>query len=254
MRILCCIMLLFFPMVIKADANGVDQLAYKFYVIPTSMPEQLTIEMFLKNEEDFPLHFEFPTSQFYEIKIFDTAGREVYDYSKGRFFLQAFQTISLKAHGSKKWLETWDYHFMGKRVPAGEYTIQAVLRAASLNGKPITDRSKLTITHKTYVPEENAVFRNIKVSGTKGNYRVSGEVKSPSRVVYYSVEDGHREFLREQKLDVAGKGDQWRPFKVDIQIPAEKLPNHGGVFLNFYEKNAEGGRSNPYPALLERFE
>lgn len=253
MRILLCVILLFFPLSIKTDANGVDDFNYSFYLIPTAGPETALFEIGIKNEGDIPLSFEFPTSQIVEITITDQNGSEVYVYSKGKYFLQAFQTIHVEPHQTIKRYEKWNYQFKGSRVPAGEYAVHAMLKPVRLNDEPIKNRTKLYTTQKLYVPEENRAFRFIKVSGTKGDYVVTGEVRSAGGVYYYSVEDGHVEYLKEEQVVLKGKED-WEPFKLHIQIPVEKLPPNGSLILNLYERNEERKIINQYPLILESFQ
>ncbi|MGG3469797.1 BsuPI-related putative proteinase inhibitor [Neobacillus pocheonensis] len=253
MRILLCIILLFFPMAIHTNANGVNDFNYSFYLIPKAGPEMVLFEIVLKNEGDIPLHFEFPTSQMVEITITDPAGSEVYVYSKGKYFLQAFQTIDVEPNQTIKRYEKWNYQFRGKRVPPGEYTVHAMLKPIRLNDGPIQNRTKLQSIQKLNVPAENTAFRFVKVSGTKGNYLITGEFKSANDKFYYLVEDGHMEYLNEKQVHVKSR-NQWEPFKLHIQIPENKLPDNGSLFLNLYERDQEKKVINQYPLLLESFQ
>lgn len=248
MRIIICIIFTFFPVMMKSDASGADNLNYQFYVIPSIGPESTELEMVLKNEENFPLHYEFPTSQLFEITITDKSGKEVYKYSKGRYFLQAFQTLSIKPHETRKIIQRWNYQSDGNRAAPGEYQVTVSLKPIHINGKPISNRQKLTSIKKLLVPKENPAFRHVKVSGTNGSYVVSGEVNAAT--FYYSVENGHKEYIQEQLVQGKGVG-KWVPFTLNIQVPAEAVPKNGALLLNLYQKNTNDEILNLYPVLLE---
>ncbi|WP_251554352.1 Gmad2 immunoglobulin-like domain-containing protein [Neobacillus muris] len=96
-------------------------------------------------------------------------------------------------------------------------------------------------------------FRNMRVSGENGTYRVSGEVKWNDKGVFYTVEDGHNEYLREQRIWIKGKQVKWRPFSFTIQIPLVKLPENGTLMVYLYKRNQNGEIENEYPVVLERF-
>jgi hypothetical protein len=253
MRILLCIIMLILPAVQKASLNGVNELDYRFYVIPTAGPEWAELEIVIENNGNIPLHFEFPTSQLFEITITDQSGKEVYVYSKGRYFLQAFQTVSIEPHQSFKRVEKWDYRFRGKRVPPGEYKVNVTLRPASLNDKPVQDRTKLITVQKLYVPEENQTFRHVKIAGNSGEYVITGEAKTKSGVFFYSVEDGHNFYLQEKENKLATADSDWKPFNLQIKLSKEKLPANGSLILNLYEKDNRGVSLHSYPVILERF-
>ncbi|MGG3563483.1 BsuPI-related putative proteinase inhibitor [Neobacillus rhizosphaerae] len=252
MRILLCVITLLFPTLQKTVTNGVNELDYRFYVIPTAGSERVDFEIVVENTGEIPLHFEFPTSQLVEITITDQSGKEVYVYSKGRYFLQAFQTVSIEPHQTFRRVEKWNYQFKGGRVPPGEYTVHTTFRPIRINDKPITNRTKLTNSQKFQVPEENHVFRQVKVSGTKGNYVVTGEANVNNRQLYYSVEDGHTEFIPETKLLVSSDKGEWRPFKLEVHLPNEKLPANGSLLLNLYDRSRDGKITHTYPAILEQ--
>jgi len=253
MRIFLCVILIFFPFVRITGAKGVNDLDYAFYIIPTASPEMAELEMILKNKGEIPLHFEFPTSQMVEITITNQAGSVVYVYSQGKYFLQAFQTISVNPHQTIKRYEKWNYHFKGKRVPPGEYTVNAMLKPTRLNDEPIQNRMKLYSTQKLNVPEENTAYRFVKVSGTKGDYIITGEFRSTKGVLYYSVEDGHVEYMKEKQIAVNGE-QEWEPFKLHIQIPKEKLFSNGSLILNLYERDSGDKIINIYPLILKKAE
>jgi hypothetical protein len=253
MRIIFCMMMLFFSFNAQTDATGVSELTYHVYVIPTAEPESAEIELFLKNEGDIPLNFEFPTSQIFDLSILNQAGREIYRYSKGRYFLQAFQTVRIEPHKTYKRSERWNYQVNGKRVPKGEYTVENSFKPTQLNDESIKDRGRLTDSQKMFVPEVNTAFRLLKVEGNKGTYVVTGETRTEKGLFFYTVEDGHVEYKKEKQVLTNGLGSDWHSFKLQIHLPEEKLPNNGSLILNLYERSKEKQIIHSYPLILEKF-
>lgn len=150
MRIFLSVILLLFPFSLKGEASYGEQ--FQFSVVPNVGNEIVEFELLIKNIEETPLHFEFPTSQYYEITITDPSGYEVYRYSKGRFFLQALQTIRIDPHQTFRKVESWDYKVNGKRVPAGQYTVTATLLPRKLNEKPLSNLQALVSKKKITLP------------------------------------------------------------------------------------------------------
>ncbi|WP_231314137.1 BsuPI-related putative proteinase inhibitor [Neobacillus sedimentimangrovi] len=254
MRIILCAIMLFFSTIIRTEAaGGWREKNNDLNVNVTPGPERVEIELVLQNKGKFPLHYEFPTSQYYELVITNQEGEEVYRFSKGRLFLQAIHMISLKPKETITWKEYWNYQLDGKRVPSGKYTLLAQLKPIRLNDKPIKDHSNLTKSLAFLIPEENTVFRNIMVSGTKGKYLIKGEVRPQKSIVYYSVEDGHVEYIQEHPLKVLGNRDEWTPFQLTIDIPKDKLPQNASLLLNLYGRDHKGQIEHMYPIVLEKF-
>ncbi|WP_051591053.1 BsuPI-related putative proteinase inhibitor [Bacillus sp. UNC438CL73TsuS30] len=257
MKNLLCIFLLFFSFHTNTFANGnernVSDSPFTFNVIPSAGPESVEFEFLLKNEGAIPLKLEFPTSQLFEITVTDKSGNEVYRYSKGRYFLQAFQTIKIEPKTSYKRIVVWDYMVDGKRAPAGEYNAHITLKPVNLNEEPISNREKLTIHKKIMIPEENSAFRHVKVNGNRGKYKISGEIKPSQRVFYYTVEDGHEEFVNETQIKLDGKPQDWNSFTIQIQIPETKLPDNGSLILFLYERDHENKIIHSFSVTLEKF-
>jgi hypothetical protein len=226
---------------------------YSFYIDPLAGPEKAEFEVVLQNQGDTELSFEFPTSQKYEITVVDSKNNTVYQYSEGKSFTQAFETLTLKPQEKMKWVESWDYSSAGKRVPEGEYTVTAQLKATSVNGKPIGDQKLLTDTKTMYIPGENPVFKGIVSEGSKGNYKIMGEARPINGKFYYTAEDGHNQLVTETEVVNDANYPQWKPFSIEISIPESKLPQNGSVILNLYEQSKDGEIIHTYPVLLERF-
>jgi hypothetical protein len=97
------------------------------------------------------------------------------------------------------------------------------------------------------IKESDQVYRKIYKLGYRGNYVITGEAKSS---FYYSVEDGHVQYIQEKKVNLKGKPSLWHPFKIMINIPRTALPENGSVIVTFYKK---GEKADTYPIVLEQF-
>lgn len=149
-RIVLSVILFLFPFSLKGEASYGEP--FQFSVVPNVGIERVEFELLIKNNEETPLHLEFPTSQYYEIIVTDRSGNEVYRYSKGRFFLQALQNLKIEPHQTYRKIESWDYKVNGKKVPAGEYTVTATLLPRKLNDKPFSNTQTLVSKMKFTLP------------------------------------------------------------------------------------------------------
>jgi hypothetical protein len=98
--------------------------------------------------------------------------------------------------------------------------------------------------------ESDQVYRKIYKLGYMGNYVITGEAKGS---FYYSVEDGHVQYIQEKKVNLKGKTALWHPFKIMINIPRTALPENGSVVLTLYKHGKKKGASDTYPIVLEQF-
>jgi hypothetical protein len=221
-----------------------------FFVDPVAGPEKVIFELVLRNEKSKAQVFEFPSAQLYEIMVKDSSGNNLFSYSKGKAFAQVLQNVTLGPGEAVSWKEAWDYQAEGRRVPDGEYTVTAELKAKKADGQPI---EILLDQKELYVPKENPVFKQVKASGKQGRYVVEGKVRPDVSHFFYTVEDGHHEQIRETRVE-AKEGTDWNRFVIELTIPAGKLPESGTVVLHLYERSETGGSiSHSYPVILERF-
>ncbi len=241
-------------MMLNADAyEGVDK-DFNFAVVPLAGPDKVDFQILIKNNANVPLEFEFSNSQLYEIIVKNKAGKEVYAYSKGRMFLQAIQKITIEPNQVYKRNETWDYKLDGVKLPAGEYIVTAELKVKKVNGQPVGSPQMLTSSKKLAIPDSSTGFRNIEVSGEKGTYSITGEVKGDDRAVFYTVEDGHNQYLAEQRVLINKiKLTEWQRFSFTIQVSPEKLPKNGTLIVYLYQRSSQGENENTLPVVLERF-
>jgi hypothetical protein len=153
-----CVILFLFPFSLKGEANhGENDHPFQFSVTPIAGHEKVEFELLIKNTGDYPLSFEFPTSQYVEISVADSSGHEVYRYSKGRFFLQALQTIKIDPHHTFRKVEKWNYQVNGQRVPEGQYTVTATLLPRKLNDQPLSNNQRLVSKVKFNLPADGPV-------------------------------------------------------------------------------------------------
>ncbi|MEW9051394.1 MAG: BsuPI-related putative proteinase inhibitor [Neobacillus sp.] len=257
MRKIMLILVLLYPFLlglqgIEEKNNGADK--FQMELIPRVGPESAEFKITIENKVDFPLRFQFQSSQLFEISVLDGTGKEVYLYSKDRYFLQALQQVTIEPGGVFTIVDQWNYYYEGKRVPEGEYIVNVRLIPSKLNGEKIMQTENLSLSQKIYIPAENQMFRNVKAAGQNGEYVITGEVMTKDGFVRYSVEDGHEELLKEQQIQAAGSEGEWRKLKLEINIPKDRLPKNGALILKLYERNDKGQEQNLYPLVLEMFE
>ncbi|KON89466.1 hypothetical protein AF332_23365 [Sporosarcina globispora] len=249
LRLLAAAAVIIFTIPLQSFEASKEEMPFDFKVIPQAGPENMEIELLLRNTASYPLNFEFRTSQFYEVGIFNQKGQQVYSSSEGKAFLQAIQTIAINPDESKVWKEQWDYMHKGERVQEGKYIVKAKLLASNLNGKELETIAESEAS--VYIPGQNPSFRHAKVTGANGDYTVSIEGRTKSGKLWYTVEDGHNELLSEKAVSV--QSNDWESFTIKINIPAERLPKSDSVILHLYEKSqAEGQIINSFPVILER--
>ncbi|MCS0672614.1 BsuPI-related putative proteinase inhibitor [Cytobacillus firmus] len=249
LRLLAAAALIIFTMPLQSFEASKKEMPFDFKVMPQAGTETMEIELLLRNTANYPLSFEFRTSQFYEVNILNQKGEKVYSSSEGKAFLQAIQTIPVKPDEIKVWKERWDYRHNGKRVKEGEYIVKARLLASNLNGKELETKTESKAS--VYIPGQNPAFRQVKVTGDNGLYSVSIEGRPKSGKLWYTVEDGHNELLPEK--EVSALSNNWENFNIKVSIPADKLPENGSVILHLYEKSHNDGHIiNSFPVILER--
>lgn len=237
----------------KEQDSRQSGIPFSFFADLVAGPEKAEFELVLRNDGGTPLAFEFPTSQKYEITVYDASKQRVYQYSEGKAFAQAFETLKLKPQQSIRWKESWDYYKNGERVEPGKYTVAAKLKAVGVNTKPISKQSALMDSKSLVIPGMNPVFRKINVEGSNGSYVVYGEARPRNGWFHYSLEDGHNELVSETKVAAGSKYPEWKPFTIRIDVTREKLPLSGSLILNLYEEDHAGTMLHIYPVLLERF-
>lgn len=226
------------------------EMSFQFFVNPIASPDETHIELFLTNEGEKTLEFEAPTSQWYDFTITDEKNKIVYEYSKGKFFLQAIQRIILKPGETKIWIENVSLP-SGKSLKPGKYKINAQLKAMTLNGENIKGYHTLMDEAVMVVPPENPIIRNVKVNKDQGSIVVSGKARPTSGELYYVVEDGHQEWVAETKIKLDSVHPDWGDFSFKLNLPEDNDIDPLPLILYIYEKDLKGTIIHSYPKLLK---
>lgn len=107
--------------------------------------QPVTLTFTITNVGTAPVTYNFSSSQMYDFVI-TQGGREVWRWSKGKAFTQAFVSLTLQAGESKSFRETWrQTGSQGTQLTAGEYSVTAVLTLADRNARPSAGPIKITI-------------------------------------------------------------------------------------------------------------
>jgi hypothetical protein len=241
----------FVPSVTLAEkqSNKSDGMSFQFFINPVASPEETHIELFLTNEGEKTLEFEAPTSQWYDFTITDEKDKIVFQYSKGKFFLQAIQRTILKPGETKIWIENVILP-SGKSLKPGEYKVNAQFMATTLNGESIKGYHSLMDEAVMVVPPENPIIKNVKVNIEEGSMVVSGKARPTSGELYYVVEDGHQEWVTETKIKLDSVHPNWGDFSFKLILPEDNDIDSLPFILYIYEKDDKGNIIHAYPKLL----
>lgn len=194
--------------------------------------ENVEFVISLLNNTEEEKSFEFRSGQIYEIIVRDTAGKEVYRYSKDRMFTQALQYVKLAPGESKEWKDIWNYQLDGKRVDAGEYIVTVTLKGQAEGVKMLSAKEAFQ------VPQENQTFRGVKSTNVNGVFDVSGEVLTKENSFYYSIDDGHQLLVDKEEVGVSVK-NKWTPFSFSIENETLNSSNGIKTLQLFETKDAE---------------
>lgn len=218
----------------------IDQLNYRTAVQPDI--EQTIFTMELINTGDDTVELGFSSGQQFEIVVTNAeTGEEVYRYSEGRAFTEAFVYKPVEPGQSLTWKEVWEY---GNDIQPGTYNAEVTILASQIN-KQVIEGQPFVKQFSFEIPEEKerSAFRNVKVEGTAGKYKVTGEARVSEGGFMYHVEDGHNLLVEDTPVQVAEDADSsWSEFELDIEIPEEQLPVNGTLTLVLYEENKKEGK------------
>jgi hypothetical protein len=227
---------------VKAEFQPEGQ--FHFSVNPIPDPEETIIQINLTNVDKQPLEFEAPTSQWFDITITDQQDKIVYRYSDGRSFLQAFQQLTLNPGETKKWSVNIKEPY-GKQLNPGTYTVTAVLKAITVNGKDLKSYHNLIDQKEMVVPPKNPIIRNVMLNLQNDRLEIRGNAKHGN--IFYVIEDGHREWVKETMVKVNGKYSAWGDFTIKLNLPEGKEP----LTLYLYVKDQNGRLVHIYPKQIK---
>jgi Intracellular proteinase inhibitor len=108
------------------------------------LDRQAKIAITLTNHTNELKKLEFPTSQKYEIIITDENNREVYRFSEGKMFTQAFEYALIKQGESIKWEEIWDYS--NQEIAPGKYVVET--KITPTNDKELNEKQTIEIINE----------------------------------------------------------------------------------------------------------
>jgi Intracellular proteinase inhibitor/Immunoglobulin-like domain of bacterial spore germination len=238
---------------IKKPVTGEGDVMIGTSVNVETKPDQAVFHMTVTNQSNKEKELLFNSGQKFELIITNQSGEKVYRFSEGKMFTQALEMVRLKVGESKTWDTSWDYKKNGKRVPSGKYVAVITIVASQIDGKKIK-KDQLQATTDVIVPDENTAFRNVKVEGQSGKYKVTGEARVFEGSFHYTVDDGHNYIIDEQVAHVKQGAPEWSPFELNLSIQSEKWPENGTLTLHLYERSEKDGNViHSYDVALEQF-
>ncbi|MBO8156247.1 MAG: hypothetical protein H0Z32_07310 [Bacillaceae bacterium] len=211
-----------------------------FYVSVKPEKDQTTFTMELLNTGEETIELGFSSGQQYEIVVTDPeSGDEIYRYSKGKAFTEAFVYKPVEPGEALSWTETWAYE---GDIEPGSYQAEVTLLPAQIN-KQVIDAKPFVKDFTFAIPDEaeSTAFRNVEVEGTNGKYKVTGEARVFEGVFMYNVEDGHQLLVEDTPVQVGEGAPSWSEFEIEIDIPEDQLPVNGTLTLVLYEGSAKDG-------------
>ncbi|WP_010278396.1 Gmad2 immunoglobulin-like domain-containing protein [Paenibacillus senegalensis] len=87
---------------------------------------------------------------------------------------------------------------------------------------------------------ENQAFRIHEITGSNGNYTITGEARVWEASFVYAVSDGH-DYLLEDFTTASNGAPSWGNFTIDLAIPQDRLPVNGTLTLEIWEASAKDG-------------
>lgn len=235
--------------------------------------ENVTFTITFANDAEEPVDFTFSSGQKFEIVVRDASGQEVYRFSEGKMFTMALETLKLEAGESVTFQDVWEYKKDGVNLESGEYKVTASVIPTEINGEKLekdafTAQGSFVVESSSETEgteeetseqinnedKENPAFRNIKVTGSNGEYVITGEARVFEAVFLYTVEDGHHQLIKETPVQAEQGAPEWSPFELSISIPKDQLPDNGTLTAHIYERSAKDGSIvNSHFVTLEQF-
>jgi hypothetical protein len=216
---------------------------YKFYTEAKDYSERLNVTVYLENTGEETITLVFPSSQQFDVAISLPGEGELYRYSKGKMFTQVLTTVKLQPGEKKSWKASWKYN--GTPYQVGKsYKIVSKLLPIEMNDKKVLENLFQDTTLFSGKKEEAA--SSVQIEGENGMYTIAGDAMGDIRRAVYTVEDGHTILIDKTQLSVQ------KPWKVQINIPKEKLPKNG-VLLFILNMENQNGKTMQKEYVLEKF-
>ncbi|MCP3739312.1 Gmad2 immunoglobulin-like domain-containing protein [Rossellomorea sp. BNER] len=87
---------------------------------------------------------------------------------------------------------------------------------------------------------ENDSYRNVTLTGNKGDYIVTGEARVFEGVFLYRVSD-NQSYLIEDHVQLTKGAPSWSPFKLNISLSDKELPENETITLELYQNSPKDG-------------
>ena len=88
--------------------------------------------------------------------------------------------------------------------------------------------------------ELHPAFREIDITGSGGQYVVTGLARVFEGNMRYAVSDGH-DYLVDDFMTLDMGAPAWSPFELVLDIPEQSLPINGTLTLELFEESAQDG-------------
>lgn len=180
---------------VKAERDGLSMISWEVHLTPKQ--EQLDIDFIVKNNGNQDVTLEFPTSQYYDYSIYDVNNKEVFRFSKGRYFLQAFQYIRIPKGEKKVWKGSWKYTSNNTKFKEGLFVLKAIFMPSKINGESLGKR--FVASEEFSIP----LFKDLNIQRNNHVWSINGTVKNTLNGYFYTVENGHNLLVEKTPLSIS---------------------------------------------------
>ncbi|KAA0546492.1 hypothetical protein FZW96_14695 [Bacillus sp. BGMRC 2118] len=233
----------------EATTSSIDVADFKTTLDVDQTKEKVIFNIAFSNEGEEDANVLFSSGQKFELVVTNAKNEEVYRYSTGKMFTMALETVKLSPGEKLELSDEWDYMMNGEKVPPGEYKATVTMIPKEINDMVVdanTFQAETVFTIEELRGEsssdseqqENSAFRNMKVSGKDGQYKITGEARVFEATFFYTVEDGHEVLIPETVVQAKEGAPSWSQFELNLSIPKDKLPKNGTITAQIYERSA----------------
>jgi hypothetical protein len=196
----------------------------------------------LTNNANAEAVLEFSSGQQFEIIVKSENGEEVYKFSDGRMFTQAFQNLVLPPGESVEWGDTWTHN---DEITSGMYEVTAKVLAITINEETL-DPKMLEETKSINIEKPNKVtypandaFQNITITKNGMIYTISGEARVYEGVFQYEIKEAGNVVLSGHKKAPEG-APTWSQFTFTLDLN-NVLTGSGSAELELFVYSANDG-------------